>query len=176
MLEMAGTAYIGSFRAADLGAVFVVAIEVSMGTFLLEGLRLTRMSRTVGGLPRGAKVKLSVAAAVVLLVMIGVEAGLAVVRDRLLQSDLATAAAIAGRSDPPAQSGQAWVATWTQVGMAVVLPVASAFCGLALQDVVHSLRAVLVRVAAGFLAALSGCLWAFGVLLQRRPQGSRGSS
>jgi hypothetical protein len=176
MLEMAGTTYIGSFRAADLGSIFVVAIEVSMGTFLLEGLQLTRMSRTIGGLSRTARVKVAVAAAVVLLIMIGVEAGLAIVRDRLLQSDLATAAAIAGRSDALAETGDAWITTWTQVGMAVVLPVASAFCGLALQDVVYSLRAVLLRISAGFLAAVSGLLWALSVLRQRSPRRGGGAS
>ena len=52
MAEMVGgTSFIGSFRIADIAALVIILVEVSMGLFLMESLRITRLFPVIGALP-----------------------------------------------------------------------------------------------------------------------------
>ena len=44
MAEMVGgTSFIGAFRTADIAALVIIMVEISMGLFLMESLRITRL-------------------------------------------------------------------------------------------------------------------------------------
>jgi len=51
MAEMVGgTSFIGSFRTADIAALVIILVEISMGLFLMESLRITRLFPVIGAL------------------------------------------------------------------------------------------------------------------------------
>ena len=52
MAEMVGgTSYIGEFRAANVAALVIIMVEISMGLFLMESLRITRSRWRCSGWP-----------------------------------------------------------------------------------------------------------------------------
>ena len=52
MAEMGGgTNFIGTWRVADIAALVIILVEVSMGLFLMESLRITRLFPVIGALP-----------------------------------------------------------------------------------------------------------------------------
>ncbi len=52
MAEMVGgNNFIGSWRIADIAALVIILVEVSMGLFLMESLRITRLFPVISALP-----------------------------------------------------------------------------------------------------------------------------
>ena len=59
MSEMVGgTSYIGSFRTADVAALVIIMVEISMGLFLMESLRITRLFPVIGAQPDKMRVRM----------------------------------------------------------------------------------------------------------------------
>ena len=46
-----GTNFIGLFKTADIAALVIIMVEISMGLFLMESLRITRLFPVIGALP-----------------------------------------------------------------------------------------------------------------------------
>jgi hypothetical protein len=79
-----------------------------------------------------------------------VEAGLAYMREILMQDELATAALLRGGA-ATAQSPFMWITTAAQMGMGFTLPFALVFVAIPLETFVQSLRTVLGLVGIGAL-------------------------
>ncbi|MGH8241652.1 MAG: hypothetical protein ACREXP_32165, partial [Steroidobacteraceae bacterium] len=59
MAEMVGgTSYIGTFRMANVAALVIIMVEISMGLFLMESLRITRLFPVIGALPDKIRVRM----------------------------------------------------------------------------------------------------------------------
>ncbi len=59
MAEMVGgTSLIGNFRTADIAALVIILVEISMGLFLMESLRITRLFPVIGALPDKTRVRM----------------------------------------------------------------------------------------------------------------------
>src|ERR1700730_7564939 len=93
MAEMVGgTNFIGAFRTADIAALVIIMVEVSMGLFLMESLRITRLFPVIGALTDKMRLRMIVITFAILLMMARVGAGVAYLREVLLQDELATTA------------------------------------------------------------------------------------
>jgi hypothetical protein len=79
-----------------------------------------------------------------------VEAGLAYMREILMQDELATAALLRG-GEAIMQSDYLWITTAAQMGMGFTLPFALVFVAIPLETFVHSLRTVLGLLAIALL-------------------------
>src|SRR5690606_7702207 len=78
MAEMVGgTSYIGAFRTADIAALVIILVEISMGLFLMESLRITRLFPVIAALPDRTRAYMCVFTLVMLTTLASVEAGLA---------------------------------------------------------------------------------------------------
>ncbi len=100
MAEMVGgTSYIGSFRTADMAALVIIMVEISMGLFLMESLRITRLFPVIGALPDKMRVRMIWITFTILFLLASVEAGLAYMREVLLQDELATGALLRGQNE-----------------------------------------------------------------------------
>ncbi len=142
MTEMVGgTSYIGSFQTANIAALVIILVEISMGLFLMESLRITRLFPVVGALPDRMRVRMGWIALVILATLATVEAGLAYMREILLQDELATTALLRGTATV-VTSEALWITTAAQMGMGFVLPFALTFAAIPLETFVHTLRAV----------------------------------
>jgi hypothetical protein len=164
MAEMVGgTNFIGVFRTADIAALVIIMVEISMGLFLMESLRITRLFPVIGALPDKMRVRMIWVTFAILLMLASVEAGLAYMREVLMQDELATSALLRGGAEL-LPSEFAWITTAAQMGMGFILPFALVFVAIPLETFVHSLRTVLGLIGIGFLRLLSFMLRLLGSL------------
>lgn len=164
MAEMVGgTGLIGGFRTADIAALVIIMVEISMGLFLMESLRITRLFPVIGALPDKMRVRMVWITFTILFLLACVEAGLAFMREVLLQDELATSALLRGADAAAVEaatlSGEYyWITTAAQMGMGFILPFALVFVAIPLETFVHSLRTVLGMLVNGLLRVLSTTL------------------
>jgi hypothetical protein len=152
MAEMVGgTSYIGSFQTADIAALVIILVEISMGLFLMESLRITRLFPVVGALPDRLRVRMIWITFAILALLATVEAGLAYMREVLLQDELATTALLRGDAEATGTTDALWITTAAQMGMGFVLPFALTFVAIPLESFVHTLRNVSGAVVAVML-------------------------
>jgi hypothetical protein len=156
MAEMVGgTSFIGAFRTADIAALVIIMVEVSMGLFLMESLRITRLFPVIGALSDKMRVRMIFVTFTILLLMASVEAGLAYMREVLLQDELATSSLLRGDAVASAINPHLWITTAAQMGMGFILPFALVFVAIPLETFVHSLRTVMGLLAIGVLRVLA---------------------
>jgi hypothetical protein len=163
MAEMVGgTSFIGSFRTADIAALVIIMVEISMGLFLMESLRITRLFPVISALSDKMRRRMMAITFVILLLMASIEAGLAYMREVLLQDELATSALLRGDGVTATVNEHLWITTAAQMGMGFILPFALVFVAIPLETFVHSLRTVLGLIGIGFMRALSLILRVLG--------------
>ena len=156
MAEMVGgTNYIGTWRTADIAALVIIMVEISMGLFLMESLRITRLFPVIGALSDKMRVRMTITTFVILLLMASIEAGLAYMREVLLLDEMATNALLRGDSSGSLVNAHLWITTAAQMGMGFVLPFALVFVAIPLETFVHSLRTVVGLAGIALLQALA---------------------
>src|SRR5580658_9094822 len=174
MAEMVGgTNFIGGFRTADIAALVIIMVEISMGLFLMESMRITRLFPVIGALSDKIRVRMVIITFLILLLMASIEAGLAYMREVLLLDEMATNALLRGDSGSLVNT-HLWITTAAQMGMGFVLPFALVFVAIPLETFVHSLRTVVgltgiavLRVLALVLRVLGNGCRHLGALAER---------
>ncbi|HEX5420463.1 MAG TPA: hypothetical protein VFY39_10730 [Gammaproteobacteria bacterium] len=165
MAEMVGgTTFIGGFRTAQIAALVIIMVEVSMGLFLMESLRITRLFPVIAALSDKTRVRMVAVTFAILLLLASVEAGLAYMREVLMQDELATSELLRGGSTALVQSQYMWITTAAQMGMGFTLPFALVFVAIPLETFVHSLRTVVGLCGIGLLRCLHLVLRLLGTL------------
>ncbi len=175
MAEMVGgTSLIGGYRTADIAALVIIMVEISMGLFLMESLRITRLFPVIGALPDKVRVRMAVITFTILFLLASVEAGLAYMREVLLHDELATSALLRGDATATATNEYLWITTAAQMGMGFILPFALTFVAIPLETFVHSLRTVvgmigiaLLRFTSLLLRLLGNASLHIGTLLEQ---------
>jgi hypothetical protein len=163
MSEMVGgTSFVGNFRTADIAALVIIMVEISMGLFLMESLRITRLFPVISALSDKMRRRMMAITFIILLLMASIEAGLAYMREVLLQDELATSALLRGDAAGAVVNEHLWITTAAQMGMGFILPFALTFVAIPLETFVHSLRTVLGLIGIGIMRALALILRVFG--------------
>ena len=156
MAEMVGgTSLVGGFRTADIAALVIILVEISMGLFLMESLRITRLFPVIGALPDKTRVRMVWITFTILFLLASVEAGLAFMREVLLHDELATSLLLRGGGEDTVTNDYMWITTAAQMGMGFILPFALTFVAIPLETFVHSLRTVIGLLAIGVLRITS---------------------
>ena len=156
MAEMVGgTNFIGSFRTADIAALVIILVEITMGLFLMESMRITRLFPVIGALPDKMRVRMIWVTFSILFMLASVEAGLAYMREVPLQDELATSAILRGDSTLMVAGDFQWITTAAQMGMGFVLPFALVFVAIPLETFVHSMRTVIGVIGIGLLGIIA---------------------
>jgi hypothetical protein len=167
MAEMVGgTGAIGSMKVADIAALVIIMVEVSMGLFLMESLRITRLFPVISSLDDRLRVRMIWISLGILTSLAMVEAGLAFMREILVQDELATASMLRGESAAMAAPPFMWITTAAQMGMGFVLPFALTFVAIPLETFIHSLRTVLGMFTVAALRALATILRVMGTIFR----------
>lgn len=156
MQEMVGgSAMIMGYKTANIAALVIILVEVAMGLFMMESLRITRLFPVIGSMRDEMRVRMIWITFGILLILASVESGLAYMREILSQDDAALRASlIAGGSDV-AVNAQRWITTAAQMGMGFILPFALVFVAIPMESFVHSSRTVLGMVGVGLLRGLA---------------------
>lgn len=164
MAEMVGGQdFIGGFKVSEISAMVIILVEVSMGLFLMESLRITRLFPVIGALNDKLRIRMIWVTFGFLFILASVEAGLAFMREILMQDELATSAILRGDgADAIASIDFAWITTAAQMGMGFILPFALVFVAIPLETFVSSSRTVIGILASALLRALAFVLRLLG--------------
>lgn len=156
MAEMVGgTSRIMGVPINNIAALVIILVELAMGLFLMETMRITRLFPVIGALNDKVRVRLAWTFFSILLFLAFVEAGLAFMRELIMQDAAATRAILRGDGNTEVvESSYLWITTAAQMGMGFVLPFALMFVAIPLETFVHSLRTVLGIVTIGVLRTL----------------------
>jgi len=155
MQEMVGgSAMLMGYRTANIAALVIILVEVAMGLFLMESLRITRLFPVIGSMRDEMRVRMIWITFGILLILASVEAGLAYMREILSQDDAALRASLVGGSEMTV-SAQRWITTAAQMGMGFILPFALVFVAIPMESFIHSSRTVLGMIGVGFLRGLA---------------------
>jgi len=169
MQEMVGgSSYIIGFKTAHVAAMVIIFVEMAMGLFLMESLRITRLFPVISALDDKKRVRMIWVTFAMLFALASIEASLAYMRDILSQDDAALLASLVNQQGQVAETiSNRWITTAAQMGMGFMLPFALTFVAIPLESFVHSLRTVLgiltmntLRITA-FLLRLSGNLFRY---------------
>lgn len=161
MSEMVGGAnYINlglaSFKTADVAALVIILVEVAMGLFLMESLRITRLFPVIGALNDKMRVRMAWICFGFLFTLASVESGLAYMREILAQDNADVLASLTtAQGEVAIEHSSRWITTAAQMGMGFILPFALTFVAIPLESFVHSTRSVLGLAAVGSLRALA---------------------
>ena len=145
MQEMVGgSVYIMNFKVADIAALVIILVEVSMGLFLMESMRITRLFPVIGALNDKTRIRMIIVSFTFLFFLASVEAGLAYMRELLSADDAALVAGLLNGviSEGVDESGR-WITTAAQMGMGFILPFALAFIAIPLESFIYSTRTVM---------------------------------
>lgn len=161
MSEMVGGANyinlgVASFKTADIAALVIILVEIAMGLFLMESLRITRLFPVIGALNDKMRVRMIWITFAFLFGLACVESGLAYMREILAQDEADLIASLTGEGAIAAGAGASrWITTAAQMGMGFILPFALTFVAIPLESFIHSLRTVLGLLAVGMLRTLA---------------------
>jgi hypothetical protein len=152
MSEMVGGgSYIGSFKTSDIAALVIILVELAMGLYLMESLRITRLFPIIGQMDDKMRHRMIWVTFTILLVLACVESALAFMRDRIAADMQALRQTLAQVDTPVAFNS--WIPTIGQMVMGFILPFALAFVAIPLESFVQSSRTVVGEVVA---AAMRG--------------------
>lgn len=160
MSEMVGgTNMIMGFQINTIAAMVIILVEMALGIFLMESLRITRLFPIIGALNDKIRIRMVWAFFAMLFFLACVEAGLAFMREILMEEDAAITALLTenqGAAGGVTGSSYLWITTAAQMGMGFILPFALMFVAIPLESFVHSLRTVMGIVG---VAALRSLAW-----------------
>lgn len=162
-----GTSMVAGMRVADIGALVIILVEITMGLFLMESLRITRLFPVIAALDDRLRRRMIWVSLTFLTIFASIEAGLAFMREILVQDELATAAMLRGDEiGAAAESTFTWITTAAQMGMGFILPFALAFVAIPLETFVHSLRTVLGMAGSGVLRGFATLFRVIAILMR----------
>ena len=144
---------------SHVAAMVIILVEISMGIFLMELLRVTRLFPVIGSLNDKLRVKMAWTAFGFLFGLACVEAGLAFMREVMAELDQATRTG--ATFDSPT-----WILTTAQMGLGFILPFALMFVAIPLETFVHSLRTVLGIVGIALLRSLAWLMRFIGNIMR----------
>ena len=160
MQEMVGgSSTMMGYKVAHIAALVIILVEVAMGLFLMESLRITRLFPVIGAMKDSMRIRMVFITFAILLMLASVEAGLAYMREILSQDDAALRASLLdGAAQAASASGglsERWITTAAQMGMGFILPFALVFVAIPLESFIHAARTVLGMAAVTVLRSLS---------------------
>jgi hypothetical protein len=161
MSEMVGgTSYIGSVKTSDIAALVIILIEIAMGLFLLESLRITHLFPLIDSMDDKMRHRMMIISFSILFILAGIEASLAYMRDLLAMDHEALQQSLMSTSTSSSQVAEGssaqfrWIPSVGQMIMGFILPFALAFIAIPLESFIHSLRTVLGLFAIAILRTL----------------------
>ncbi len=157
MSEMVGGAnYIGAFKASDVAGMFIVCLEIVLGVFLMDALRITRLFSIIGSMEDRKRKTIFWVIFGFLMILAGVESSLAFMRDRIAADMEALRQSLAGVEASAVATSN--IPTIGQMIMGFILPFILTFVAIPFESFVSSARTVLGLVASWSLRVLAFAL------------------
>ncbi|MDH4093520.1 MAG: hypothetical protein OEV81_01905 [Betaproteobacteria bacterium] len=144
MSEMvgAGDYLTASLRTSEVAALVIIFVEATMGLFLMETLRITHLFPRIHNLPELMRRRMMWASFVLLVILAGIEAALALMRDMLIADKQALLQSLAASQAPVADGWLGAIPTAGQMLLGFILPFALAFVAVPLESFINTARTV----------------------------------
>lgn len=154
MSEMVGGAsYIGAFKTSDVAGMFIVCLEIVVGFFLMDALRITRLFSIIGSMDDRKRKIIFWILLGMLTILAAVESSLAFMRDRIAGDMEALRQTLAGVE--ASEVATSVIPTIGQMIMGFILPFILTFVAIPFESFISSGRTVLGVVAAWTLRTMS---------------------
>ncbi len=154
MSEMVGGgSYIGPYKTSSIAAMVIIMVEAAMGLYLMEALRITSLFPVIGSMNDKMRRRMLWVTFSLLLVLAGVEASLAYMRDVIASDTQALRQSLA--QVEVIRSNTSLIPTVGQMVMGFILPFALTFVAIPLESFIHSSRTVIGIVLAWCLRSLA---------------------
>ena len=162
MSSMVGVAsHIGPYQTSEVAALMIILIQLAIGLFLMESLRITRLFPVIGGMDDKMRHMMGWIAFALLAALAGVESALAFLSDQIAQNMEALRLTLAPGLDQN-EIMTSMIPTVGQMIIGFILPFALAFVPIALESFVAASRTVRGIMAAGVLRVLAFVLRLIG--------------
>lgn len=166
MSEMVGgNSMLGPFKASGVAALVIIMLEIAMGLFLMESLRITRMFPIIGSMNDQMRRRMTWITFSLLLILASVESSLAFMRDLLAADREALRQTLSGIQAVNPEFR--WIPSIGQMVMGFVLPFTLTFVAIPLESFIHASRTVLGIVMTGLLRAVAAVLKLAGNLFSQ---------
>ena len=164
MAEMVGgNAIVGGLKVSEVGALVIILLEVFVGVFLMEALRITSLFPSIGTLKDATRIKMAWFLLFLLTVLASIESGLALMREILVQDEQATNAFLRGEAVTAAASESfRWITTAAQMGLGFFLPFVLAVVAIPLETFFHTARSVFGTAMAAGMRGFAALLRVIG--------------
>jgi len=161
MSEMVGGgSYLGKFNIADVAALVIIFVEITMGLFLMESLRITNLFPIIGQMDDKMRIRMVWVTFIILLILACVESSLAFMRDRISADLHALRQSLADVEME--QQATSIIPTIGQMVMGFILPFALTFVAIPLESFIHSSRTVFGIIGAAIIRWFSFLLRLLG--------------
>ncbi len=158
MQEMVGgSSYIGPIKTADVAALVVILLELAMGLFLMESLKITHLLPIIGAMDDRMRTRMLWTTLTLLLILAGIESSLAYMRD-ILAAESASIRQYLIKGDGTTEMSASMIPLIGQMVMGFVFPFVLAFTAIPLESFVHSLRTILGIIVVGLLQMIAAIL------------------
>lgn len=163
MSEMVGGAsYIGPFRTSDVAGMFIVCLEIVVGVFLMDSLRVTRLFSIFGSMEDNKRKIFFWVLLAMLTILATVESSLAFMRDRIASDMEALRQSLAGVEQTAVAVSN--IPTIGQMIMGFILPFILTCVAIPFESFISSSRTLLGILAVWFLRLLATSLRLLGNL------------
>lgn len=163
MSEVIGsTSLIGPYKTSDVAVLVIILLELTMGLFLMESLRITRLFPIIGSMDDKMRHRISWTAVTLLTIMAGGEAALTLLSIHITNSPGSLGQNMTGIG-PTAAVGNLIPVVGKMI-MVFFFPFVLAFVTIPLESFLSSARAVLGMVLIGALRLISFLLRLVGNL------------
>jgi hypothetical protein len=152
---------IGPYTTSDVASLFIILTQLTVGLFLMESLRITRLFPVVGAMDDKMRYIMIWITLAVLAVLAGVESSLAFMGDQISQNIQALRLTLAPGANPTTVIPNR-IPTVGQMIIGFLLPFVLAFVAIPLEAFVSAARTVLGIIVAGALRFLAFILRLIG--------------
>lgn len=169
MAEMVGgNAIVGGLKVSEIGALVIILLEVFTGVFLMEALRITNLFPVIGSLKDSTRVRMAWAFLFLLTMFASIEAGLALMREILVEDEQATNAFLRGEvAAAAANESFRWITTAAQMGLGFFLPFVLAVVAIPLETFFHTARNVMGTATAAGMRGFAALLRILGGIVRQ---------
>ena len=162
MSDIIGSAsYIGSYKTSDIAVLVIILLELTMGLFIMESLRITRLFPTIGSMDDVMRRRIVWIAFSLLAILAGLESAMAFAGDRIVWG-LGTIGRSTAGIEQNTPTGM--IPAVGRMIISFIFPFALVFVAIPLESFVSSSRTILGVIVVGALRLLSFLLRLIGNL------------
>ncbi len=163
-LVPAGSRIVG-MPVAQVAALVIVTLEIVVGIFLLEAIGITNIFPQIAGLERRKRRAVLFAAFAGLFLLAAIESSLAILREHLVEAEIALKQTLAGAPEALSQAEQTLIPVIGQATLGFVLPWILAMVAVPLEMLIESSQHVLTRIVSGLLVAFGAACRGFAYVM-----------